>query len=66
MIFLSINIQRLARMIYFLTYDIIRDQTSIGKFPLRSGQPFFIALTKANPSEKLQGIMASRMRPLGV
>jgi hypothetical protein len=53
-------------MIYFLAYDVIRDQTSIGKFPLRSGQPFFIALTKANPSEKLQGIMASRMRPLGV
>jgi hypothetical protein len=37
-------------------------QTPIGKFPLHSGQLFFIVLNRATRFEKLQGSMASRMK----
>jgi hypothetical protein len=53
-------------MRYFLTHDVIQGQTLTGKFPLLNGQTFFIALNRANRSEKLQGIMAPRMRRFDV
>ena len=62
MIFLSIDTRHLSRMIYFLAHHVLLVQTLTGKFPFRNGLPFFIVLTRANPSDKLQVTMVSRMR----
>lgn len=54
------------KMIYFHILNDTQVQTPIGKYPFRSGRQFFIALNKANHSEKLQGIMAYLMKRYGV
>ena len=54
------------KLIYFHTHNATQVQTLIGKFLLRSGRQFFLALNKANRSEKLPGIMAYRMKQYGV
>src|SRR5260370_2357143 len=41
-------------------------RTHTGKYPLRSGLPFFIALTRVNYSVKLRESMASPMKQLAV
>lgn len=53
MIFLSTATQPLLR----LMSNDAQVQTPTGKYPLESGLVFFIALTRANHSEKLQGII---------
>jgi hypothetical protein len=66
MIFLSTDTQHLSRMIHSLIHNVIQVQTPTGKFPFLSGLLFFIVLTRVNRSEKLQGIMACRMRQYAV
>lgn len=66
MISSCIDILRLTRMRYFLPHNVIQGQTPIGKSPLLTGQPFFIALNRANRLEKLPVITASRMRRFDV
>src|SRR5260370_35272787 len=41
-------------------------RTHTGKYPLRSGLPFFIALTRVNYSVKLRESMASPMKQFAV
>ncbi len=48
------------------TNNAVQGQTHTGKYQFLSGKQFFIELTRANRSEKLQGIMACRMKLSGV
>lgn len=54
------------KMIYFHTHNATQVQALIGKFLFRSGRQSFLALNKVNRSEKLQEIMAYRMKQYGV
>jgi hypothetical protein len=62
MIFLSTATQPLLR----LMCNDAQVQTPTGKYPLESGLVFFIALTRANHSEKLQGIITFPMKQYAV
>jgi hypothetical protein len=44
-------------MIYFLTNSGTQVQSLIGKYPFRNGLLSFVVLSRANRSEKLQGII---------
>ena len=46
--------------------NVTQVQTRIGKYPLESGLVFFIALTRANRSEKWQGIIRCPMKQYAV
>jgi hypothetical protein len=54
------------KMIYFHIHNDTQVQTLTGKYRLRSGRQFFLALNKANHSEKLQEIIAFPMKRYGV
>ena len=58
MIFWCTNI----RPLNYRMHNVAQVQTRTGKFRLFSGRLFFIALTRVNRLEKLQGSMASRMK----
>jgi hypothetical protein len=59
------NIRPIKLSLYRIR-NITQGQTPIGKYRLLNGRPFFIALNRANRSEKLQGIMTSRVKRSGV
>jgi hypothetical protein len=63
---LSIDTQRLSKTISLFIFNAAQVQTPTGKYRLRSGRLFFIALNKVNHSEKSQGILTYRMRLYGV
>jgi hypothetical protein len=63
---LSTDIQPMSKVICFLTHNVIQVQKRIGKYPLESGLVFFIALTRANRSDKLQESTTFPMKPYAV
>jgi hypothetical protein len=48
------------------TINAVQGQTPTGKYPLQSGLPFFIALTRVNRSEKLREGITFPMKQYGV